>query len=143
MLDESYKEKLDTVLESINWTIQLPARLADFFSVRGDTQIAEHEDRKHVRIRARAKCAGFFESALSSLNRDGGYIPVYTADFSRGGCGFVSAIQIFPTERIRLILPTFWIQLEIVRCRKLGSKCYEVGGVLLSKNQPDPAAFEL
>ena len=80
---------------------------------------------------------------LSSMKRDCGYIPVYTADFSRGGCGFISAIQIFPTERIRLILPTFWIQLEIVRCRKLGSKCYEVGGVLLSKNQPDPAAFEL
>lgn len=143
MLDEPYKEKLDVVLASMNWTIQLPARLADFFSVRGDSQIAEHEERKHIRIRARAKCAGLFVSTLTCLERDSKCIPVYTSDFSRGGCGFLSSIQIYPTERIRLMLPNFWLQLEIVRCRKLGPKCYEVGSVLLAKNQPDPAAFEL
>ncbi len=143
MLDEPYKEKLDAVLESLNWTIQLPARLTDFFSVRGDSQIAEHEERKHIRIRARAKCVGFFESTLYCMQRDAGYLPLYTADFSRGGCGFLSSIQIFPTERIRLMLPTFWLQLEIVRCRKLGPNCFEVGGVLLSKNQPDLLAFKL
>lgn len=55
MLDESYKEKLDAILESTTWSIQLPARLADFFSVRGDSQSTEHEERKHLRIRARAK----------------------------------------------------------------------------------------
>lgn len=143
MLEEPYKEKLDAVLTSMVWSIQLPSRLADFFSVRGDSQSAVYEERKHIRIRARAKCAGFFESTLSSLPRDSIGIPVYTADFSRGGCGFLSAIQIFPTERLRLILPTFWLQIEAVRCRKLGPKCYEVGSVLLAKNQPNPSAFEL
>lgn len=142
MLEEPYKEKLDLVLETMTWSIQLPPRLADFFSVRGDSQIAQYEERKHIRIRARAKGAGFFESSLTNLNRDKAGIPIYTADFSRGGCGFLSAIQIFPTERLRLMLPTFWMQIEAVRCRKLGTKCYEVGGVLLAKNEPNSSAFE-
>jgi hypothetical protein len=143
MLEEPYKEKLDSLLATINWSIQLPPRLSDFFSVRGDSQSAVQEERKHIRIRARAKCPGFFESTLPSLHRDSTCIPIYTADFSRGGCGFISAIQIFPTERLRLILPTFWLQLQIVRCRKLGPRCYEIGSILVAKNQPNPVAFDL
>ena len=143
MLDESYKEKLDAILESTTWSIQLPARLADFFSVRGDSQSTEHEERKHLRIRARAKCIGYFESRLVGLGRDSNGIPIYTADFSRGGCGFISAIQIFPKEKLRLILPTFWLQVEAVRCRKLGPNCYEVGSVLIAKNEPTPSVFIL
>jgi hypothetical protein len=143
MLDESYKEKLDSALASTIWSIQLPARLADFFSVRGDSQSIVHEERKHLRIRARAKCVGYFESTMLSMQRDTVGIPIYTADFSRGGCGFISAIQIFPTERLRLILPTFWLQVEAVRCRKLGPKCYEIGSELIAKHQPDPSVFNL
>lgn len=143
MLEEPYQEKLDSILATINWSIELPPRLADFFSVRGDSQTTVQEERKHIRIRARAKCPGFFESTLPSLNRNVTFIPIYTSDFSRGGCGFLSSIQIFPTERLRLILPTFWLQLQIVRCRKLGVNCYEIGSELVSKNQPSPEAFLL
>ncbi len=68
-VDEPYKEKLDTLLSTIDWSIRLPARLADFFAVRGDSQIAEYEERKHIRLRARAKCIGFFESGLTEFPR--------------------------------------------------------------------------
>ncbi len=83
MLTSLIKKKLDAIIESTTWSIQLPARLADFFSVRGDSQSTEHEERKHLRIRARAKCIGYFESRLVGLGRDSNGIPIYTADFSR------------------------------------------------------------
>lgn len=143
MLDESYKEKFDALLASTDCSIQLPARMADFFSVRGDSHSTAYEERKHLRIRARAKSIGYFESTIPGMKRDALGIPIFTADFSRGGCGFLSAIQIFPSERLRLILPTFWLQIESVRCRKLGPNCYEVGSILISKNQPGPLAFSL
>jgi len=141
MLDEPYKEKLEALLASTNWSIALPASLEDFFYVRGDSQSTVHEERQHIRIRARARCVGYFESTLPSLRRSSSGMPIYTADFSRGGCGFLSAIQILPTERIRLILPTFWLQVEAVRCRKLGPNCYEVGSRLIAKNTPSDLAF--
>ncbi|XZE18879.1 PilZ domain-containing protein [Pirellulaceae bacterium SH449] len=141
MLDEAYKEKLDEVLNRVDGTLQLPNRLADFFSVRGDSQSSDHEERKHIRMRARTRCVGYVESSLPAMNRQRGEIPIYTADFSKGGCGFLSSIQLFPTEIIRLVLPTFWLKIKIVRCRKLGENCYESGGEIISKNQPCLEAF--
>jgi hypothetical protein len=141
VLDEAYKKKLDEVLNCLDWTIQLPNRLADFFSVRGDSQSVDHEERKHIRMRARTRCIGYVESSLPSMKRPLDGIPIYTADFSIRGCGFLSSIQLFPTEIVRLVLPTFWLKIKIVRCRKLGGNCYESGGEIISKNQPCLEAF--
>ncbi len=143
MLDIDYSEQLERITSSINWSIQLPDRLKDFFAVSGDSGTVYSDDRKQVRIRARTPCIGYFEKSIPAVSRSNKPRPIYTSDFSRGGCGFIAPEQIYPTEHLRLILPKFWIQVEVVRCRKLGPNCFEAGAILLVKNPPDPRAFEL
>jgi hypothetical protein len=68
-------------------------------------------------------------------------VGTYTRDFSRWGCGFLTTEQLFPEERVRIVLPTFWVQLLVVRTRRITSKCYESGGKLIRTYEPDPRAF--
>ena len=69
------------------------------------------------------------------------YHAVYTKDASPKGIAFLSPVQIFPAERIRLLLNRYQpIDLELRRCRRLGPKCYECGTVFADGVIP-PALF--
>ncbi|HBJ35128.1 MAG TPA: hypothetical protein DDZ51_10315 [Planctomycetaceae bacterium] len=81
------------------------------------------------------------DGALPAIPRNADFMGVYTKDFSKNAVGFISPIQLYPTERLRLILPTFWLSLFVIRCRRHNSRCYEVGAKLLQHNAPDETAF--
>lgn len=142
MLDEDYSKQLDAIKQSIPWSIQLPESMSRFFEYSGECAISHNEERRFMRIRARMHAIGFFDLTISSVDRDRVPFGVYTADFSRTGCSFISHFQLFPTEEVRLILPKFWLQLQVVRCRKLGDNCFENGAVLISRNPASEKAFE-
>ncbi len=116
--------------------------MSDFFDNSGDAPTVPHEERRHLRIRARTQAVGFVEQCLPSLPRGNKAFGVFTSDFSRAGCGFLSSFQLFPGEKIRLLLPQFWLRLQVVRCRKLGHLCYEAGTLLISRNPSSSGAFQ-
>ena len=66
---------------------------------------------------------------------------IYTRDFSRQGTGFLSPCEIYPEEQVRIVLPTFWVQLRVARARRINGKCYEIGAVLSRQHEPDSDAF--
>tara|TARA_R110002049_G_scaffold50370_2_gene142967 strand:+ start:19661 stop:19852 length:192 start_codon:yes stop_codon:yes gene_type:complete len=44
--------------------------------------------------------------------------------------------ELYPVEQIRVALPTFWVQLEVVRARRITSRCFEIGTKLLKRHDP-------
>ncbi len=83
----------------------------------------------------------FIESPLLTIPRERVFHGIYTKDFSRKGCGFLTDFELFPEERVRIVLPTFWIRLQVVRTRKVGPFCYESGGELIANYPPSADAF--
>lgn len=142
MLDEDYSNQLDLIKQSLAWSIELPPSMERFFDYAGESGVTPHEARRFMRIRARTHAVAFFELSVPSVEREPVPFGVYTADFSRTGCSFVSHFQLYPTEEVRLILPKFWLQLQVVRCRKLGERCFENGAVLISRNPVSSRAFD-
>jgi hypothetical protein len=83
------------------------------------------------------------EQSLPTVSRREQPVGVYTKDFSRRGCGFLAAQQMYPEEIVRILLPNFWIRLHIVRARRVGPSCYEMGGELMEQHQPSDGAFDV
>ena len=111
------------------------ARLGALDSVVGD-------ERSNIRMRIRTHAALHYETTLPSVPRGAETVGVYIGDFSRRGCGLISPVQMYPEETVRVVLATFWIRLKVVRSRRVGPSCYEVGGELTQRNQPSPEAFD-
>ena len=93
-------------------------------------------------MRVRTQAVLHFETLLPSIPRASEPLGVYIRDVSRRGIGFVSPVQIYPEETVRILLATFWIRLLVVRARRVGPGCYEIGGELTEQNQPNVEAFD-
>ncbi len=83
----------------------------------------------------------WFEDSLPFCDRPAKPIGIYSRDFCRHGVGFLSPFELYPDERVRIALPAFWIQLLVVRARRITSHCYEIGTELIQQHDPDPAAL--
>ncbi len=141
MLDFDYSTRLGELIKATPWDIELPHDWKDYFEERGEVPSYAGDDRNNQRLRVRTHGILFFEKSLPFCCRSTDPIGVYTRDFSRNGIGILSSIQLFPEEMVRVILPTFWIQLRVVRVRRVTSACYEIGCTLLHRNDPSNGAF--
>jgi hypothetical protein len=142
MLELDYSMRLETLIQSLDWQIQLPPIWSNFFDEVGKSSTVPNDERQNVRKRVRTLGVMHFDKQLPSIPRPHTPIGIYSRDFSRRGCGFVSPFQVYPQEIVRLIMPTFWIRLLICRARRIGPCCYEIGGELIEQNLPSPIAFE-
>jgi hypothetical protein len=124
MLDQvASGELIDQLWESIDSKIALPADEAAFFSAYGVVGGVGESRRNYVRLHLR-------EKAIMCCN--GACHAVLTKDASPKGVAFLSPIQIFPKERLRLAIHGYpSMELELSRCRRLGPQCYECGAVFL------------
>lgn len=69
-----------------------------------------------------------FKSAVARVGDD--FHACYAKDLSRMGLGFFSPVNLLPKKVIRLWLSNGQLlKLRVVRCRRLGDKCYEIGTV--------------
>ena len=142
MLEFNYPERLESLIQSLNWQISLPDDWSNYFHESGEYAMYANDQRQNRRLKVRTLAVLHYERQLPSLPRENTLVGVYTRDFSRRGCGFLCPHQIYPKETVRLILPTFWIRLEITRARRVGPSCYEIGGELIEQNSPSDDAFE-
>jgi hypothetical protein len=75
-----------------------------------------------------------YHSTLPGLDRAPACFRVYTLDISRNGVSFLHGEQLFPAERMRLLLADGrWLGVEIVRCRKIQDGCFEVAASVLAQ----------
>ena len=123
MLDLSNEAAIDQAWEHLESKAVLPTSAEEFYKKSGakaDRQIREFE-RHYLR------CRSIFRYECQNHG-------AYMKDCSRAGMGFLSPIQLFPRDPIQL-----WISnqrnysLEIIRCQRLMSNCYECGAIFILK----------
>jgi len=142
MLEFNYSKQLGSLIQNLDWRIQLPPDWDMFFEEAGTCAPMVGDERSNSRMRIRTHAALHHETTLPSVPRRAESVGVYIRDFSRRGCGLISPVQMYPEESVRILLATFWIRLKVVRSRRVGPSCYEVGGELTQRNQPSPEAFD-
>ena len=143
MLEIDYSTQLGELIQSIDWNIELPVECSDYFEQRGEIASYAEDERHNQRLKIRTHGIMWFESSLPFRPRPADPIGIYTRDFSRQGAGFLAPFEIYPEERVRIALPTFWVQLHVVRARRITSKCYEIGAMLMQRNDPGADAFDV
>lgn len=143
MLEIDYPTHFGRLIESTECEIELPVEWSDFFDQRGESPAYHDEERQHKRLMIRTHGLMWFERTLPFCDRPSDPAVIYTKDFSRQGMGFVAPLQIYPEEKVRLVLPTFWVQLHVVRARRITSMCYEIGATLTARHDATTDAFNL
>lgn len=107
--------------------VQLPPQMSNFFSETGYVGTIIDEQRSSARLRVRCEAVIQSTYAPPFLIRPQTRGRVLVKDLSRTGIGILFHQQMYPTER-------FWIELQhrrlhvtVIRCRKLGDSCFEIG----------------
>jgi hypothetical protein len=143
VLAQDYTKRLEEVIHQVPWDIELPTEWQDFFAERGEVPSFADDDRSNQRLKVRIHGVMWIESTLHFCKRSAAPSGIYTRDFSRQGAGLLCSFELFPEEVIRLALPTFWVQMRVVRTRRLTSKCYEIGTLLVARHDPNMDAFNV
>lgn len=141
MLEIDYSLRFGELIQSTDCEIELPQEWIGFFEERGEIAAYSTDERANSRLIVRSHGLLWIERSFSFLNRTREPAVVYTKDFSRHGVGFLSSVQLFPNETVRILLATFWIRLQVVRARRITSKCFEIGTILVAHYEMSPDAF--
>ncbi len=142
MLDSDYPRLLARLIAKTTWSITLPAGQENFFEETGLATSATIDLRRSGRVRLRTRALAVPDETLACLTRPKEVIGIYTMDFSRHGFGFVSERQFFPNERLRILLPSFWLTVKVVRARYMGPGFFEHGTTLVRRSDPSINAFQ-
>ena len=141
MLDFNYPQHYAEVVRATEWKIDLPEAWEDYFHESGVALVNYCDQRQAQRRIVRTCGLLYFEKALPSFPRAFHPVGIFTRDFSKNACGILSPVELFPEEEVRLILPTFWLQLRVVRAYRHQANCFEIGLRLLHRNSPCRDAF--
>jgi len=134
MLEVDYSTRFAELIESLDWSIELPIEWKDYFEHRGEVPSFAGDERQNQRLKVRTHGLMWFDDSLPFCPRTSDPIGVYTRDFSRHGAGLLTHFELYPEELIRVALPTFWVRLRIVRTRRITSRCYEIGASLIERH---------
>jgi hypothetical protein len=129
--------RLARVIRNLPCDIELPEEEEDFLAHRGLTRGMEPDRRKNARWHNRAIAGLMYLPTLPALNREKSWHRVYLLNLSQRGVGFLNREQLYPLEQLKLVLvdelskrllrrDTLRV-IEITRCRRLQTRCYEVG----------------
>jgi hypothetical protein len=146
MLDSMHREQeLAAWIRSLTCHVVLPPKLRDDFEKSGHAPTVYDE----VRSGARIYCRGIDNLAaietrhhLPAFPRKAEWNAVYTTNISKKGCGFLHSEILYPGEQFALVLsPGIHRMIEIVWCRRIDKKCFEVGSRFVA-TLPTSAAKE-
>jgi hypothetical protein len=106
---------------------ELPCTWQEYMASAGACQIKPDSSRKHCRVALRS---------IAIMLLDDEQHAAYTKDVSKIGIGFYSPVHLLPRTMVRLWLPGHsLLRVGIARCRRLGERCYECGGVFQTIGQ--------
>lgn len=130
MLEANYPKLFADLIDKVEWRVELPPELSDFFDQGRANPSNAFDMRRCPRMRSRHRGVMYFSRALPAFPRSGAPMGVYTVDLSRTGFGCLCSEQLFPGEEICVLLPNCWLQATVARGRRLGPRCFEAGAVL-------------
>lgn len=135
MLDAIDFEDCQRVIESVPCLVEIPPALAEYLEEEGYSAPSPLEERKYARYRFCRPAALQILEDLPLLPRmrktGGGYI----VSISIGGAAILFDEQLYPQERVRIWLAAGTLSGTVARCRRLGTRCYEVGVILDERTQ--------
>lgn len=111
--------------------VELPENWSDYFSRSGPAPARGEDVRRFPRFYLRTGAALSYRTTLPSMHRPDVAYRVYLKDISRSSVAFVHSEQLFPCERMEMLLAdgTHWF-VTVVRCQKRHNRCYEVAATL-------------
>jgi len=116
------------MLDRLECEVELPSSWEDFFERTGRLATLPGDKRRYPRHYLRVAAALQHRQTFPALPRAAAWHKVYTKDISRCGLAFLHSQQLFPRERMRIILPDGQSRIvEVLRCRRIQRRCYEVG----------------
>ena len=135
--DESGRLRLADAITKLPCEIELPESLSNFFEISGLSQSSAGDKRLSARWKNRTVAGLLYRTTFPVLPRSEEWHPIYLKDLSRTGAGFVHSEQLYPLERMRILLiderssrllrNNCLRTVEVVRCRRVQDKCFEVG----------------
>ena len=136
--DESGRLRLADAITKLECEIKLPESWSDFFEVSGLVGSSPDDNRRAARWRNRVRAGLLCRETFPVLPRSDEWYPVYIKDLSHSGAAFIHSEQLFPLERMSLLLiderSSRLLQnnclqtMEVVWCKRVQANCYEVGG---------------
>ena len=111
--------------------------MRDFFKTSGLTQSGMSDARQSARWKNRVVGGLLCRTTFPVLPRSEEWHPIYIKDLSRSGAAFIHSEQLYPLERIRILVTDDRSSrllrndclrtMEVVRCRRVEDNCFEVG----------------
>lgn len=120
MMDDSNEERS-------GHPVKLPFALRNFFNEKGYAASNIFENRTTARLKIRCEAVLHLTVTPAFLARSELDFQVLVKDMSKTGIGILCHRQLYPTESFCIELMGRQIHAAVVRCRKLGESCYEVG----------------
>jgi len=116
-------------VESLSCNIELPDDWDD--RQRSLVQVVDNNQnrRRYPRQTCRANAAMRPRKTLPPIRRNETWSRILLQNISRCGVGFLHSEQLYPEEEAIIVFPNGSQRiLRVMRCRRLGPKCFEVGG---------------
>ncbi len=126
--------------ESLNCEIEFPDDLQE----RRQSASQFVNDDEHLRRFPRKAChanAAFrARKTLPAVRREANWSRILLQNISRCGTGFLHSEQLFPEEEALIVFPNGSQRIvKVMRCRRLGPKCFEVGCQFTSSSEDSHA----
>ncbi len=125
-----------SLIDSFPCEVEIPARLKDNFERTGYVMSDQERRRRFPRFHCRGekKRAGLqYQSTLPALPRENSWHNVYLNNISRGGLSFLHSEALYPREQMQMLLPNGkMVSVEIVYCRRVDRRCYDLGAHIVS-----------
>lgn len=121
--DEPFQALIQAAPCRLQWSGELDHWLAD--PPGGST--SQFDERQMARLPGFHPAAAEVTKALPAFPRAGTRAQAIITDISLRGLRLVFDLQLWPGERVAVWLPDWELTGEVVRCRRLGQNCFEIG----------------
>lgn len=111
--------------------VEMPLDYGAFFELTGPLPPHLEDGRRVPRFYSRTFAAMTTRQTLPTLPREVATERICLKDVSRSGVSFLHSQQLFPGERLELVVfDGVRREITVTRCRKIQDRCFEVGATL-------------
>jgi hypothetical protein len=135
--DEISRGQLEEHIARLECRVELPESWTEHIGTAGPKRAHLPDSRRFPRWHNCVSAGLYVRQTFPVIPRVGQWHPIYLTDISRGGLAFLYFEQLYPLERLRVLLldkislrllQTDHIRdIEVVRCRFVQANCFEVG----------------
>ena len=130
MLEDDYSRRLNKLLDTCECDVAVPSEWQDHLTRRGAIQPILGDQRRYLRYYFNGRAVLEYDETFSSIPREHTIAHVVTRDVSRSGIAFLHSEQLFPGERISLLLTVGKRSYVVERCVEHDDHCYEIGAAV-------------